>query len=110
MAKWIEHLPAYKRSFAQWFESRPQCIKDTITKYNLYPDVLFRLGSTGHRVIVNSVNEMGTVSVIVCARFNKDMGMREEHERCVYGIDPADLEECDLPPGVEIYDPTKHYN
>lgn len=55
--------------------------------------------STGHRVVAISFGEEeGTGRVVmrvaVLARFNPGLTF----ERQVFGIDPDDLEECDLPP------------
>lgn len=56
------------------------------------PELLYKLKSTGHRVIIYSYAEDGTVSVVVSGAFNL-VAMN----RIVFGIKPEDLEECDLP-------------
>lgn len=80
-----------------WLSDRPQVIKDMVAKHGLDPWTLYRLKSTNPRVYVQrvyvvSLFEDGTVKVGVTGEFNL-----LTHERNVFGIDPADLEECDLP-------------
>jgi len=78
--------------WAAWAAERPQAIKDVIAKHRLDPWTLYRLKSTNQRVFVISLFESGTVKVGVTGEYNL-----VTHERAVFDIDPADLEECDLP-------------
>lgn len=79
-----------------WLADRPQVIRDMVAKYKLDPWTLYRLKSTNQRVFMISLFESGTVKVGVTGEYNL-----VTHERAVFGIDPADLEECDLPSGDE---------
>lgn len=53
--------------------------------------------STGQRVTLCSIFEDGTISVSVSANYNFVL-----HERNVFGIDPNDLEPCEIPPPDEL--------
>jgi hypothetical protein len=79
-------------AWKEWVAERPQGIKDMITEHQFDPWTLYRLKSTNQRVYMVSLYEGGTVKVGVSGEFNL-----VTHERDVFGIDPADLEECDLP-------------
>ena len=48
--------------------------------------------STGQRVVLYSIFEDGTISVLITGKFNLTL-----HDAKVFGIDPDDLEPCDLP-------------
>jgi len=86
----------------KWVADRPACIREAVEKYKLDPWTLYRLKGTGPRVYVLSLSEPEptvnqlvqkvTVRVGVSGLYNL-----VTHERDVFGIDPADLEECDLP-------------
>lgn len=79
-----------------WIDERPEVIKAMAKKTP--PNLLYLLRTTGQRVIIWSYAELGTVSVVVSGRFNLI-----DFERKVFGINPNDLEECDLPaPGEPI--------
>jgi hypothetical protein len=59
---------------------------------------------TGHRAVIYSYSEDGTVTVMVLGDYNLI-----EFERRVFGVDPDTLMECDLPEpneplGVRITD------
>jgi len=80
-----------------WVTKRPHAVKGMIANYRLDPWTLYRLKSTSQRVYLMSFNDNGTVKVAVTGEFNL-----VTHERAVFGIDPADLEECDLPHADEL--------
>ena len=63
----------------------------------LPPWELFRMKTTGDRVTVYSYAENGAVTVNLTAEFNLTL-----FERQVFGVNPADLEPCDLPAEDEI--------
>jgi hypothetical protein len=86
-----EHLAAWKT----WLAERPEVIQQLGNRFE--PWTLFRLKSTGQRVTVCGFNESGTVTVNVSGEFNL-----VSHERSVFGIDPNDLMECDLPSDDEL--------
>lgn len=72
-----------------WIASRPAVIREMAAKWP--PDRLYRMPG-GQRVFIHSYSEGGTVTVIVSGAFQL-----VTFERCVFGIDPAGLVECDLP-------------
>jgi hypothetical protein len=76
--------------FDSWVETLPEVCRDVAKR--IRPDRLYRLGETGQRVFPLSYAEDGTVTVAVDARFNF-----VTFERQVFGINPDDLTECDLP-------------
>jgi hypothetical protein len=90
MATFFELNDREQEIWAKWLEERPPQIRAMAKKYP--PNVLFRMKSSGHRVYMVSYEEDGTVTVAVTGKFNFVV-----QERNVFGIDPDDLEECDLP-------------
>jgi hypothetical protein len=95
MARWIEPTPEQTEAWAEWVAERPECVRNIAEK--LPPWELFRLKTTGQRVTVASFFENGTVSVEVRGEFNFHL-----FDANVFGIDPADLEPCDLPAPDEL--------
>lgn len=83
------------RSWTRWVKSRPVAVREVAERFP--PWELFRLKPTGQRVIVASFFENGTVSVDILGAFN-----HMDFERCVFGIDPNDLEPCELPAPGEV--------
>jgi hypothetical protein len=73
-----------------WVSGRPGVVRDLCERYP--PDRLYLLKTTGQRVTILSYFENGTVRVEVSSDWNLVFFNRE-----VFGIDPSDLEECDLP-------------
>lgn len=79
----------------RWVSTRPPVVQDLCRRYP--PDRLYLLKPPGQRVTLVSYNENGTVTVNVSAQWNCVVFERE-----VFGIDPNDLEECDLPNETEL--------
>lgn len=90
MARIMEPSAKAKRAWRKWVDSRPPAVKALAERFD--PWSLFLLKTTGQRVVVASYSEDGTVSVNVLAAFNAVL-----FERTVFGINPDDLEPCDLP-------------
>lgn len=80
-------------AYSEWVASRPLIVQEMIRKWP--PNILFRLKTTGQRVVVIAYNESGTVTVDVLEEFNPERPYTTN--RRVFGINPHDLEECDLP-------------
>lgn len=78
----------------EWIQSRPKTIQELCKK--VPPDRLYRL-QQGSRVTIHSYDEDGTVTVNVCCAHNFLF-----FERQVFGINPDELSECDLPDDDEI--------
>jgi hypothetical protein len=91
------------RLWLTWAAERPPLIREAIEKHKLDPWTLYRLKTTGQRVYLLSISEPSptadqkvTVRVGVSGEFNL-----VTFERDVFGVDPAELEECDLPGPTE---------
>ena len=95
MARWTEPTPEQEENWREWVSSRPDSVRKNAER--LPPWELFLMKSTGQRVTVYSYSEDGTVTVNVTGEFNAVM-----FDRQVFGIDPNDLEPCELPPGDDF--------
>lgn len=88
-----------RAEWAAWVAERPDNVRAVAEHF--FPWKLYRMKSTGQRVTLLSFGEHddGSVSVRVNVggRFNF-----VAFERQVFGIDPNDLEECDLPATGEL--------
>jgi hypothetical protein len=98
MARHTEPTPEQIQGWKEWVESRPDPVKAVAKRFD--PWTLYKLKTTGHNVTLYSFSEVGTVTVDVRAEFNEVL----LHERRVFGINPDDLEETDLPtsPGIAL--------
>jgi len=76
--------------FNQWVSERPKLIQEMIKKHP--PNLLYSLKGGNQRVTIYSYDEDGTVKVNVNGKYNLIM-----FGRTVFGVDPEDLTECDLP-------------
>lgn len=74
----------------EWVKTRPDVVRAVCER--LPPDRLYRMKSTGSRVTLYSYSEDGTVTVDITGEYNAHV-----MDRQVFGIDPDDLQECDLP-------------
>jgi hypothetical protein len=85
-----------EEGWGAWVKERPDVVQELIETRGFAPWKLYRMKSTGHRVVLHSFDEelSGeiTLKVSVLGRFNL-----VHFDRTVFGIDPNDLEECDLP-------------
>ncbi len=79
-----------KREWEEWLGGRPPEVRIVAEKYP--PNKLYRMKGTGHRVLLYSYCEDGTVTVIVSGKYNL-----VTMERRVFGISPDSLEPCDIP-------------
>lgn len=90
-----------RREWDDWLAGRPPSVRDVAARWP--PWRLYRLAGTGQRVTIHSYGERAdrsgvvTLTVAVTGEYNRiDFG------RMVFGIDPADLTECDLPQSGEL--------
>lgn len=81
-----------QEAWAAWVATRPECVQ--VLCERLPPDRLYRLKPTGQRVTLHSYSENGTVTVDISGEYNLIT-----FDRQVFGINPDDLEECDVPAG-----------
>lgn len=96
--RYTEPTPAQFAGWQEWLDGRPPHVRAVAERFE--PWSLYRLKSSGHRVTVHAFDEEQdgriTVRVNIEGRFNQ-----VTFERSVFGIDPTDLEECDLPSPLE---------
>jgi hypothetical protein len=90
MARWIEPSMKQKKGWRKWCASRPPGVRELAKRFP--PWELYRLKTTGQRVTVASYYENGTLRVNVPSEYNMVL-----FEASVFGIDPNDLEPCDIP-------------
>lgn len=94
MARITDPTPEQEAGYAAWVAARPESVRVVAERFT--PWDLYRMKSTGHRVTIASFGEQQdgrvTLTVSVRAEFNAIM-----FERNVFGIDPDDLEPCELP-------------
>lgn len=92
MARICIPTPEQETSWKQWVQERPAAVRAVAERFD--PWSLYRMKSTGHRVTIYSYSdsEPVTLTVNVTGDYNRVL-----HERRVFGIDPDDLEPCDLP-------------
>lgn len=83
--------------YAEWIAQRPECIRKVVDDLKLTPWKLYKLKTTGQRVTVGAFSEPEAGGNVTClVNVLGDFNL-VTHERSVFGIDPYDLEECDLP-------------
>ena len=95
MARIIEPTAKEKKAWTVWVASRPNNVRNVVERFD--PWSLYRMKSTGHRVTIHSFSEDGTLTVNITGEFNTIL-----FDRQVFGINPDDLEPCDLPDADEI--------
>jgi hypothetical protein len=99
MARYKEPTDENLQAWREWTASRPEAVRTIAERYD--PWTLYRLKTTNQRVFLQSFFDPDpdgkvTCRVAVSGEFNL-----VTHERSVFGIDPNDLEECDLPSADE---------
>ena len=90
MARICDVSAKEQRSYARWCKKRPPVVRELAERFP--PWELFRMKSTGHRCTVAAIAENGTVRVDITGEFNQTL-----FDRSVFGVDPGDLEPCELP-------------
>lgn len=86
MAKICEMEPG----FEDWVKELPEQVREVVATKP--PNLLYKLKDTDQRVYILSYSNDKTVRVAITGQYNKTL-----FERDVFGINPDDLEECDLP-------------
>ena len=104
MANHFEPTDEDRKSWEAWVDARPQALRDVIRARGFAPWTLYRMASSGHRVFIysyaisNALPYEISLQVVVLGKYNL-----VKMERCVFGIAPDDLTECELPlPGEPI--------
>lgn len=99
MARIFEPTKKQEQGYKKWVASRPPAIRAVAEKFE--PWSLYRIKPDGHKVFILSFDESEdgkvTLTVVVSAKFNF-----LAFERRVFGINPNDLEPCELPGPDEI--------
>ncbi len=90
MARIVDPSKKQEAGWRRWVKSRPAAVRAIAERFD--PWSLYRIKPNGERVYLVSINENGTLTVGISGRFNAVV-----MERNVFGIDPDDLEPCDLP-------------
>lgn len=97
--RFIQPSVKNEKAWKKWVADRPESIRSVCARFD--PWTLYRLKTTGQRVYILAFSEPGADGKVTCrvgvsAEFNL-----LSFERDVFGIDPDDLEECDLPKADE---------
>ena len=95
----IESLEADEQvEWEKWVQSRAIAVRQIAER--LTPWRLYRMKSTGQRVVIESYGEHVdghvTLTVSITGKYNAIL-----FDRSVFGIEPDDLEECELPKSSE---------
>lgn len=92
--RYVEPTAEQLQGWKDWVADRPEEVRTVAERFD--PWTLYRLKSSGHRVTVGAFDEEQdgkvTLRVNVTGEFNF-----VTFERSVFGVNPDDLEECDLP-------------
>ena len=96
MARIQEPTPEELAGYRAWVASRPPAVRAVAERFD--PWSLYRLKSTGQRVVIRSFSELVdvTLTVLVSGDFNAIA-----FERAVFGINPDNLEPCEFPDPAE---------
>ncbi len=99
MARFVEPTEAELAEFAEWLKDRPAIIQELAARID--PWSLYLLKTTGQRVTLVAYAEDGTVRVDVAACVNPGLLF----ERTVFGVNPDNLEPCDIPEDAGDHEP-----
>lgn len=93
--------PEQERLWKEWLD-KPEHAKIRAAAERLDPWTLYRLKTTGQRVYLLAFTDPGGDGKVTCR-----VGVSGEYnlvtfERDVFGVDPDNLEECDLPGPGEV--------
>lgn len=95
MTRWTEPTAEDEASWNEFVRTRPDVVRRIAER--LKPWELYRLKTTGQRVTLYSISEDGTVTVDITGEYNATL-----FDCQVFGINPDDLEPCDLPASGEV--------
>ena len=94
MARFEEPTRKQEQIWNAWVRKRPPAVRTVAERFD--PWSLYRMKSSGQRVTIVSFGEHEdgsvTLTVNVTGQFNF-----VTFDRSVFGVDPDDLEPCDLP-------------
>lgn len=92
--RYVEPTPEQIQGWDAWVSERPDNVRKIACQFD--PWTLYRLKTTGQRVTIGAFDEEGGGKVSVRVNVSGEFNF-VTFERSVFGIDPSDLEECDLP-------------
>lgn len=100
--RFAQPTPEQEDLWRRWTADRPPVIREVIERCKLDPWTLYRLKTTGQRVFVVGLSEPELTTNQEVKKVTCRVGVSGEFnlvtfERQVFGVDPDDLEECDLP-------------
>jgi hypothetical protein len=87
----VEMPEGAKEKFEAGLKMAPAAIKKVAKKY--LPWFLYRYEKANQYVLISEYSNNGTVLVSVLEKYNPEIGV----ERDVFGVNPSDLEACELP-------------
>lgn len=99
MARVIEVSLADEAAYRIWLAERPPVVRAVAERFD--PWSLYRHSITGQRVMVIGFLDDGRVTVFVSADFNQ-MVPGFPREFFVPGVDPDDLEPCEVPAADQV--------
>jgi hypothetical protein len=95
VTRYKEPTPENEQAWREWVASRPEAIRVVAERYD--PWTLYRLKTTNQRVFLQSFFDPDPDGKVLCRVAVSGEFNMVTFERSVFGIDPNDLEECDLP-------------
>lgn len=94
MARINEPTPEQETDWAEWVAERPDNIRKVAERFD--PWTLYRMKNTNQRVTLCSFREQANGNVTLTVNITGEFNLMLFGKR-VFGIDPNNLEECDLP-------------
>ena len=98
MAQFTEPMSEQKAGWSQWVAERPENVREIAERFD--PWTLYRMKDTNQRVTLYSFGEQPDGGVTLTVNITGEFNLIS-FDRQVFGVDPNDLEECDLPVGGE---------
>jgi hypothetical protein len=95
MARHYEPSEDDVREWNAWVAKRPEHVRKVAERFQ--PWTLYKLKPTGQRVTIYSFGEHESSTKVTLTIYVSGMYNFVMIDSCVFGIDPDDLEECDLP-------------
>lgn len=86
----VEPTKAQERAWRKWVGGLPPIARATAAKLDIW--TLYRMKDTGQRATIAAIQDDGKVRVDITGQYNMVM-----FDRSVFGIDPGNLEPCDVP-------------
>lgn len=98
MARFYDPTPEQHSGWNEWVASRPENVRAVAEKFD--PWSLFLMPKTGQRCTIVSFGEADNGSVTLTVNITGEYNLTV-FDRQVFGVDPSDLEPCDIPAPTE---------